>query len=745
MTPLIKVDTEKCNNCHSCIAVCPVKHCLDGSGDKISIIHERCLGCGRCVTACTSHARSINDDAEEFFDALDTHTPMVAVIAPSAVTVFDDIFRLIGFLKSLGVMAVFDVAFGAELTIRSYLEYARKENPDIIIASPCPAIVNYCELYAPHLLRYLAPVQSPMAHTAIMIKNFYHEYAGAKIAAISPCVAKKREFEEAGYIDFNVTMSGFQKILKQRHIGMDDVTPCDFDGPVAERAVSFSSPGGLKNTILRDAPALLKKIRRVEGTFSVYGYLNEIPKMLEENAAPFMVDCLSCSSGCNGGPGTPNFGCPVDLLENKIEARLKEHTRRNKFLFGFNRIKSEISGFWKPDIYSRSYRDRSGSLSGYRQPTEKDLALIYHRMKKTNASDFLNCAACGYGSCRGMAEAIFNGLNRPENCHHYLKKEVDERLQEHGSILEYVRDGIFLLESSGIILPSYSKALEEIFRRDMLAGLPVMDVLAGFLDKEKIKEIDAFIDNAFDISVSDSEIQNNNPLHNVEAHFVNLDGGFDTRYLNFAIERIGDGKTIQKLLVIVRDRKTNFPGDSAETAKEPPPDHFTRTVEKTGTGDHEFGKIENSVSNFAKDKILKKALLALAKKCVEFCADAGTAAERITFKAYYSAGNLYISCRYNGAGLDAAKLASQAVKDGGAEREAADLSGGEKARRFYRICFLDCSDIKGSLRALSCRGIQLFDKKDYCQINLVFQKERGSDLSAGSGYGASTRKILLGR
>jgi hypothetical protein len=38
-----------------------------------------------------------------------------------------------------------------------------------------------------------------------------------------------------------------------------------------------------------------------------------------------------------------------------------------------------------------------------------------------------------------------------------------------------VRDGIFLLDRGLRIQPSYSRALEEIFRRDMLAGFPVMD------------------------------------------------------------------------------------------------------------------------------------------------------------------------------------------------------------------------------------------------------------------------------
>jgi iron only hydrogenase large subunit-like protein len=697
---------------------------MDGSGDKISIIPERCLGCGRCITACTSGARSINDDVKAFFTELDARTRMIVMIAPSAAAVFNDIFRLIGYLRSCGVIAVFDVAFGAELTAKSYLEYARNENPKLIISQPCPAIVNYCELYAPHLLPYLAPVHSPMLHTAIMIKNYYPQYADAKIAVISPCAAKKREFEDTNYVDFNVTMARFKNILDKRGIDLDDYDASDFDGPMAERAVSFSSPGGLKNTILRDAPELAPRIRRIEGTFTVYKYLNDLPRMVGENAAPFIIDCLSCFTGCNGGPGTENFKHPVAMMETRIEARLQEQARRNKIVFGINRIKGEVNHFWKPEIYKRSYKDRSVNLSGYHIPTNKDLAVIYQKMKKTSDADFLNCAACGYGDCRGMAEAIFNKLNRPENCHHYLKKEVDERLQEHRSILEYVRDGIFLLEKNWCILPSYSSALEEIFRRDMLAGIPVMNVFSGFFDKKTLTEIEAFIEKAFDISIPDSEIQKNNPLHEAEAHFVNLDSGFDIRYLDFFFERIGDDKTIQKLLVIVRESDGKTKKASALQNK--------KLLIK-------FIESEDGFDYFSKDETLKELMIELAKSTLPFCAsppEGQDEPERFTFYARQDAGDIYVSYFHDGSGLDTDKVITQAIRAGLVTKEtAAKLSEREKAAYFYDT---GLRYIKEKLKALSCRRLLVSNKKDHFRFDLVFSQRSSSIRQVeGSPYKAN--------
>ena len=41
------------------------------------------------------------------------------------------------------------------------------------------------------------------------------------------------------------------------------------------------------------------------------------------------------------------------------------------------------------------------------------------KMAKFSEDDIYNCGSCGYGSCDKMTTAIYNGLNKPENCHHY--------------------------------------------------------------------------------------------------------------------------------------------------------------------------------------------------------------------------------------------------------------------------------------------------------------------------------------
>ncbi|MDR0550886.1 MAG: methyl-accepting chemotaxis protein, partial [Spirochaetaceae bacterium] len=441
---VITVDETKCNNCHACISVCPVKTCIDGSGDKVKIIAERCIACGRCIPACLQRARSYRDDTAAFFAALKAGEKIVAIVAPAAASVFPDILKLNGYLKSLGIAGIFDVSFGAELTVKSYMEYA-KQHPQTIIAQPCPALVTYCELYKPELIRHLAPAQSPMLHTVVMIKTFFKKYEGARFAAISPCAAKKREFEETGLVRYNVTMLSLLKHMEAENIQISKFAPEPYDGPEAERAVLFSSPGGLRATVEREAPELTS-IRKIEGTELVYKYLDEVPEMLHKNVTPALIDCLNCEAGCNGGPGTGNYGKPIDLLESKVEKRAEDAIARNKKTFLKKGIQRSLKKYWRPGLYTRLYQNLSSLVKEVKMPSEGELAKIYKLMNKHKPEDFRNCAACGYISCKNMAQAIFNGLNKPENCSEFMRLRAEHQatnsekaMKQAGILIEQAR------------------------------------------------------------------------------------------------------------------------------------------------------------------------------------------------------------------------------------------------------------------------------------------------------------------
>ncbi len=463
LRPVIYVDPEKCCNCHRCISVCPVKMCNDGSGDHVSVNHDLCIGCGTCIDACVHGARTGIDDIENFFYDIKTGTPMVAIVAPAVAVNFKGReLELNGWLKSIGVRAVFDVAFGAELTTKSYVEQIKNENPPVMISQPCPALVSYIEIYKPQLIEYLAKADSPMAHTIECIRHFYPAYNDCKIAVISPCFAKRREFDENGRGDYNVTMRNLDVWFKKKGIDLTKFPKNQYDNPPAERAVLYSTPGGLMRTAERFVPGISSKTRKIEGQPAVFDYLSGLDRLLSAGDKPYyqLVDCLNCEKGCNRGGGTTNNSMPLDELEALVERRAQARQEQWKTSgskvskFALKKLDKTISDYWKPGIYERKYRDRSASMRKFiKTPTKDELQQIYNSMEKHSRADFYDCCACGYTGCEQMAIAIFNGLNRRENCHHYVmhlatqdhEKEIREAVN---SIVEAVRSGSEALQSN---------------------------------------------------------------------------------------------------------------------------------------------------------------------------------------------------------------------------------------------------------------------------------------------------------
>jgi len=427
---LFTVNKEKCLNCHRCISVCPVKFCNDGSSDHVTVNFDMCIGCGTCIDACTHNARIYNDDTEQFLNELNSGEKIVAIAAPAVASNFSNKYlQLNSFLKEIGVKAIFDVSFGAELTVKSYLEHVKENNPKCIIAQPCPAIVSYVQIYQPELIKYLAPCDSPMLHTAKIIKEFYPKYKDHKILVISPCIAKSREFIETGVADFNVTMKSISALLENNNIDLSQYPKSEYENPPAERAVLFSTPGGLLRTAMREYPDIINSTRKIEGPEIIYNYLEKLNHEIEVGRTPLLIDCLSCENGCNGGSGTNNRHKSPDEIEYLVEQRNKEaqssyNSENRRFKFNRkNKLKKVINSYWKPNLYSRNYLDLSKN-NNIIIPSDKNIESVYHSLKKFSENDHYNCSSCGYNNCEDMAIAIYNNLNRKENCHHFTQDRL---------------------------------------------------------------------------------------------------------------------------------------------------------------------------------------------------------------------------------------------------------------------------------------------------------------------------------
>jgi iron only hydrogenase large subunit-like protein len=427
LSEIIKIDADKCVNCHLCIGVCPVKYCNDASDTKkgIRVNSNLCIGCGACVKVCTHEARYFVDDTEKFIEDLKNGEQIASLIAPSVDVNFPrQLHKLLGWMKTQGVIMNFDVSFGAEITTYQYLNALKSGVSTPIISQPCPCVVSYIELYKPDLIKHLAPTGSPTLDMAAWV---HHNHPGMKLAFISPCYAKKREFEDEntkGKVNYNVTIAGLKNYFKVNNIDLEAFEDAEFDGPMeAEKGLLYSQPGGLFETFKRyNFPLKINQVRVTEGIEIYEEFFEELEDEIKRGECDVLiVDILNCSHGCNRGTGTIYKERTTDDILRLQAERLDKH----KKLFFNNEEKllelETLLDNMKEIDFSREYTDRSELSKELQEPTAEIIEVINQQMGKFEKKDIKNCGACGYASCQKMAKAVVNNLYRPEQCHHFLE------------------------------------------------------------------------------------------------------------------------------------------------------------------------------------------------------------------------------------------------------------------------------------------------------------------------------------
>lgn len=471
---LIQLNEEKCVGCNKCIVNCPVLganigYLVDGK-NKVRINEENCIHCGECIKVCDHDARFFSDDTDDFFHDLLKGKKTSIIVAPSIRVNIPDYKRLFGYFKSLGVNYIYDVSLGADITVWAYLKAIKEYKLSSVIAQPCPAIVNYVEKYEPELIDLLAPIQSPMLCTAIYMRKY--KGINDNIAFISPCIAKSDEIHNSnthGYVNYNVTFKKLIDYLEENNININKYDEYDFDDVDCGLGVLFSRPGGLRENIEVKSPGTW--VRQIEGQHHAYEYLKQYRTRLNEGKEiPDVVDILNCSNGCNVGSAICHGSkLTMDEYDSEFNRLKKDKLSRQKKSFLQKKRDSLYAMFDKTlllDDFKRKYHhyDVSFHIS---EPTEHEYIEIYKSMNKTSADLLnINCSACGYGTCKNMAIAVFNGLNVPYNCINYNRQEVLN--EQH--ILEMQNEQMQVLEE-------LNRLSEERIRKAELLNIRVSEIL----------------------------------------------------------------------------------------------------------------------------------------------------------------------------------------------------------------------------------------------------------------------------
>ncbi|MBM0103948.1 Hpt domain-containing protein [Steroidobacter sp. S1-65] len=137
-----------------------------------------------------------------------------------------------------------------------------------------------------------------------------------------------------------------------------------------------------------------------------------------------------------------------------------------------------------------------------------------------------------------------------------LRKEEaasNRQRKETQDILRTVNEGLFLLDKDLKLGSERSMALNGIFRREDFSDLTFDKLLKDIVPEKTLKTAMDYVALLWGERVNEKLVKTINPLNEVEVHFDNPAGGFDTHFLEFDFNRVKSEGSLSHLLVTVND------------------------------------------------------------------------------------------------------------------------------------------------------------------------------------------------
>lgn len=463
---IITTIKEKCRQCYACVRNCPVKAVKIAKG-QAEIIESRCIQCGNCLKVCSQQAKKVLDCREQVKEMLRGREPVAIILAPSFAASFqlEKPLSIVTALKGLGFAEVWNASLGAQLIIPEYEKLIAEQ--EMTISSPCPAVIGLLEKHFPALLKYLAPIVSPMVATARYIKSLDPHI---KLVFAGPCTAKKGEIQEfADLITYCLTFWELKSLLKEKGIAPEECSEERFSGPVPFNGQLIPISGGLASMLKVKDILLNTEFLVVDGQKEC---LNTLEALEEGRLKGKFIDMLMCR-GCIDGP---SIDTPVDYhLGKKAVIEFFKEIPLNQRLQG----KEDISKITGVDL-GREFKVKKETI---KWPGENELRAILANTGKLTENDEINCGACGYNSCREKALAVYQGIAEVEMCLPYLldkktklleqlngeNKKIKELNHELDTFVDASYDGICVTDEKGFIIKN-NKAFNELYDLQEVVG-----------------------------------------------------------------------------------------------------------------------------------------------------------------------------------------------------------------------------------------------------------------------------------
>jgi len=446
---IIDFKSTKCKHCYKCVRNCLV-NAVQIKNERAEIMEDHCILCGKCLKVCPQEAKTLSSELDEVRGMIRAGNRVVATIAPSylALLKFEKPGQVKSALMKLGFEDVRETSEGAAFVTSEYERLVQEGTMENIITTCCPSVNDLIEMYYPQLLPYLAPVVSPMVASGMLIRKDMGE--DVKVVFIGPCIAKKKEAQDArnkGIISHVLNFNDIDQWLAEENIAIEqceDLPYSKFD-PKVNRLYPVSN--GIVNSVVSTERGKKDAYRK----FYEHGEQNCIDlceSMIKGELSHCFIEMNICEGGCIKGPSLKEgvlsrFRAKVEM-EDTITREPVPAEIIEKAGMGLN--------FGKK-FYDHSPHDPV--------PTEEEIREILRKTDKTSPEDELNCGACGYSTCREKAIAVYQHKAELTMCIPYMQSKAESM---SNVVLDTSPNAVIIVDKDMKII-EFSQASERLFRK----------------------------------------------------------------------------------------------------------------------------------------------------------------------------------------------------------------------------------------------------------------------------------------
>lgn len=476
--PLImRLKGANCKNCYKCVRACPVK-AISILSEKAKIDEKRCIYCGKCYLVCPQDARDLLSELDRVKMMVENGEKVYFSISSTFSEYFlhSNFRQLAAVVKKLGATRVEETAIGTMRVMKEYERLATEAEMTNIFTSACPSANFLIQKYYPELIKYLAPVDTPVEAHAKMMRKAYGD--GIRVVAVGPCIACHKLVNisyNGELIDAYINFEELEHWM--RDAGLELTQEEDSETYLASnyRGRYFDESGG----VFRALPTDIKHNYMqwsIDGSSRIMNTFNG----MNESIKGYFMELVGCQNSCLGGPIMRIGGKDTFTGKDHWLSILKD---------GMGDENINPSEEADVDISKKYIR-----MDFYQpMPTEEEIKDLLALVGKRRRGHMLDCSGCGYPTCRDKAIAVYRGMADPFMCIPYARDKAEA---ESNHLFEFMPNGIILLDNDMKIADINPKALEILGgSRSEYRKKDIRDImLTQFIDTARMKELDVIND-----------------------------------------------------------------------------------------------------------------------------------------------------------------------------------------------------------------------------------------------------------